>query len=479
MTTLSRSEKEFYENREAYFEYEEGLEEKWTPPPKRQWWEDTKFDPKKNYPRGVLQTVDIDLVGHGVWSFTFFPECLDVNWAVRNRRCSGPGWEEVDDTSFKAGLSAYVNSPTESWNLDEISNGLWDGHRPREKWENYWLKKDKKAIEWMMDFDYESWMEGYENFNLYYEGQRIIEFGDYPGFEDAEEGWIDFNIIDEDMDKMFEELEQEVELHTLRARAGPPSGEYYMRTNIANSSDDWSIDTGTCLAGHPTSCWGSWAYEEWCPEMGRTSLISYPEDDGQFDSFNTSFMEAPIMWGISPKWGFYELTADSTYEEFFKPRKSSSYLDRVLPPDIPKDHPWLRWGNGDRKCFLPPHCKDWGLERWKLDDVSGCKRFSGLKSCGGWMEDELDNEGRFVADGEVTFVCNRRPTYTIIKTKYGDCVLDQKSYMKPGEKVKILCRGNDITEPWLSHLKIKCTKVFPKHLWEKGGVVVDGDFSVY
>ena len=139
-------------------------------------------------------------------------------------------------------------------------------------------------------------------------------------------------------------------------------------------------------------------------------------------------------------------------------------------------------GNGDRKCFLPPHCKDRyldDLEKWKLDDVNGLKRFSGLKSCGGWMEDELDNEGRFVCDGVVTFVCNRRPKYTIIKTKYGECVFDKNTSLKPGEQVKILCRGNDLTDPWLNHLKIKCTRVFPKHMWEKGGVVQDGDFSVY
>ena len=203
-------------------------------------------------------------------------------------------------------LSAYIRSDIESWNLDRISNGEWSGLKPREKFEDMWLKADKKAIEEMLDFDYKFWMRDYENFEAWSYSRRFIEFGDYPGFEDAEEGWIEFHTIDDEINKMFEELEREVELHTFRARAGPPSGEYYMRTNIAHSSADWSIDTGSCLAGHPTSCWGSWAYEEWCPEMGRTSLISYPENDGDFDSFNTSFMEAPIMWGISPKWGFYE-----------------------------------------------------------------------------------------------------------------------------------------------------------------------------
>ena len=452
------------DNYAAYLSYEEGLEEKPIPSSfyRREWWEDTKFDPNKNYPRGILRTVDMDLGVHGEWSLTFFPECTDVCHAQKNRVCREPSLKEVDDNNFKMTLSAYIRSDIESWNLDRISNGEWGGLKPREKFEDMWLKRDKKAIEEMLDFDYECWMEGYENFKLYYEGQKLIEFGDYPGFEDAEEGWIEFNTIDDEMDEMFKELEGEINLHTLRARAGPPSGEYYMRTNISNGPD---CHFGAPL-GHPESCWSSWVYEEWCPERGRTSLIREPnpEDCGQLDSFDTSFMKVPIMWGISPKWGFYELTADSDYEECFKPRKTSSYRDRVLPPDTPKDHPWLRWGIWDLKRFLPPHCKDRyldDLEKWKLDDIqSGLKRFSSLHCAFHWMEDELDNEGRFVADGEVTFVCNREPTYTIIKTKYGDCVFDKITNMNPGDKVKILCEDNDITDPWLNHLKIKCIRVY-------------------
>tara|TARA_B100000900_G_scaffold412980_1_gene435886 strand:+ start:1027 stop:2436 length:1410 start_codon:yes stop_codon:yes gene_type:complete len=465
------------DNYAAYLSYEEGLEEKPIPSSfyRREWWEDTKFDPKKNYPRGILRKVDMDLGEHGEWSLTFFPECTDVCHAQKNRPCHEPSLREVDDNNFKMTLCAYIRSDIESWNLDRISNGEWGGLKPREKFEDMWLKRDKKAIEEMLDFDYECWMEGFENFMLYYEGQRIIEFGDYPGFEDAEEGWIEFNTIDDEINKMFEELEGEVELHTFRARAGPPSGEYYMRANICPRT------------GHPDSCWGSWTYEEWCPEMGRTSLISKPENNGEFDSFNKEFFEAPIMWGISPKWGFNELTADSKYEEFFKPRKSSSYLDRVLPSDTPEGHLWKLWTRGDRKGFLPPHCKDRyldDLEKWKLDDVNGLKRFSGLKSCGGWMEDELDNEGRFVCDGVVTFVCRDllQSWYAVIKTKYGNCyagTIASSFKMPVGEKVKILCKDHIPHEPRFSHLKIKCTRVFPKHMWEKGGVVQDGDFSVY
>lgn len=464
MASSIQSDIEWSESRATYFA---SLEEDKPIPSsfyRREWWEDTTFDPKKNYPRGILRTIDMDLEDHGTFSLTFFPECTDVCHAQKNRPCREPSLREVDDNNFKMGLRAHIRSDIESWNLDRISNGEWGGMKPREKFEDMWLKDDKKKIEEMLDFDYECWMEGYENFMLYYWTQTLIEFGDYPGFEDAEEGWIEFNIVDDEMDKMFEELEQEIELHTLRARAGPPSGEYYMRTNVAPKT------------GHPESCWGSWTYEEWCPEMGRTSLISQPENNGAFDSFNKGFFKAPIMWGISPKW-------------------ASSYRDRVLPSDtpprlvssvpgirVPKDHPWLRWGNGDLKGFLPPHCKDrcpHDIDKWKLDDVNGLKRFSGLKSCGGWMENELDNEGRFVCDGVVTFVCNREPKYTIIDTKYGECVHNYRAFLYPGEKVKILCRDNGYTDPWLNHLKIQCTKVFPKHMWEKGGIVQDGDFSVY
>ena len=169
------------------------------------------------------------------------------------------------------------------------------------------------------------------------------------------------------------------------------------------------------------------------------------------------------MWGVSPKWGFYELTADSDYEACFKPRNSSSYLDRVLPPDTPEDHLWLRWTNGDRKGFLPPHCKDRyldDLENWKLDDVrSGLKRFSSLKHCYSWIEDELDNEGRFVADGVVTFVFSDNLPYSIIKTKYGNCY-GGGFKLQVGEKVKILCEDHVSIDPWFSHLKIKCIKIY-------------------
>ena len=136
----------YYDNRLAYFAMEADHE----PTPasfyKRKWWEDTTFVPKKNYPRGVLQKVDLDLDELGLWELAFFPECSDVRHA-QVFRSSVDG----DKESFKLGLSAYVNCPNESWSLDEISNGEWSGLKPRKKYENRLMKKDIATIKEMID----------------------------------------------------------------------------------------------------------------------------------------------------------------------------------------------------------------------------------------------------------------------------------------------------------------------------------------
>ena len=50
------------------------------------------------------------------------------------------------------GLSAYVNGSTQSWSLDEISNGEWSGLKPRYKYENMWMKKDINMIKEMLEW---------------------------------------------------------------------------------------------------------------------------------------------------------------------------------------------------------------------------------------------------------------------------------------------------------------------------------------
>lgn len=138
-------EDEWINNRRAYFAME--AEEKPVPASfyRREWWEDTKFDPKKNYPRGVLQTVEVDLGEEGVWDVTFFPECGDVCHAIGGR----PRGDLWDDEQFKL-MTSHHNSVINSWSLDEISNGEWSGLKPRSKYENMWMKKDKEIIKEMV-----------------------------------------------------------------------------------------------------------------------------------------------------------------------------------------------------------------------------------------------------------------------------------------------------------------------------------------
>jgi len=84
-----------------------------------------------------------------------------------------------------------------------------------------------------------------------------------------------------------------------------------------------------------------------------------------------------------------------------------------------------------------------------------------LKSCGGWIEDEADNEGRFVANGLVKKVGRELAKGAIIRTQYGDCDLQHEEVVKhelaEGMEIKILCKDNDILKDWAK--PIKCLKV--------------------
>ena len=142
---------------------------------------------------------------------------------------------------------------------------------------------------------------------------------------------------------------------------------------------------------------GCWRYEEWCPEEGRLSLAVKSEMNGCFSTFNTEFIPFGIQW----------------------------------PEEI--------------------------IE--KTEGECSEKRFSGLKSCGSWMEWTIDNEGRFIANG----ILRTHPgAYGgIVATEYGDCMVSHdiilKHGLKDGEEMKLLCKDNDILQEWATPLK--CMKV--------------------
>lgn len=196
---------------------------------------------------------------------------------------------------------------------------------------------------------------------------------------------MDINTLTKEEEEFFKNQIAEMNLHYLRATAGPPSDEYLMNINY------------NPMTGLPdkNTCSGCWREEEWCPEFGRLSLISLPEDNGTFSTFNPDFVPFGIQW----------------------------------PVEIQE----------------------------KTEGECGEKRFSGLKSCGTWMEFTMDNEGRYVANGVVTEL---QKFNIIVKTEYGDCIvppdLARQNKLKIGDEVKLLCRDNDVQE-WAT--PIKCIKV--------------------
>ena len=355
----------------------------------------TLFNPLENYPPGVLRSVAIQLPGTGeTLDIQFFPECQEIVFAMDNRTPD----KSVRDERMRRWNCSRIDRDVDSWSLDEISSEKtkWKKGKLQVEWNRdkcELMKGDIAKIEEMSKDYFEFWMRDYEHFGLWYATQMFMEFQhDHPGFEKEEDEWVNTHTFSEEEEEFFEKEITDMNLHHLRSSAGPPTGEYYM--NI-------SYDPNTGLPDKNKRS-GCWRYEEWCPELGRLSLISLPEDYGCFSTFNTDFKPVGIQW---PK----EIVEKSEGE-----------------------------------------CNE--------------KRFSGLKSCGSWMEPELDNEGRYVANGFVKKVGRGNCYGGIVSTEFGECMVQHeyvlKHDLKGGEEVKLLCKDNDILQDWAT--PIKCLKVLMK-----------------
>jgi hypothetical protein len=343
----------------------------------------TLFNPLENYPPGVLRSAVIQLPGSGdTLDIQFFPECQEIVFAMDNRTSNTLSLREE---RLKKWNCSRTTRRDDSWSLDEISSEKtkWKEGKLQVEWDRdkcEMLKDDIAKIEEILE-----WQER-DLRDMELEADELLQR--LPENEEMDE-WVNTHTFTEEEEEFFEKEIMEMNLHHLRASSGPPTDEYLMNVS-------YDINTGLPDKNKRSGCWRE---EEWCPESGRLSLISLPEDYGVFSSFNKDFVEFGIQW--------------------------------------------------------PDHIKE------KTGGECEDRRFSGLKSCGGWIEDEADNEGRFVANGLVQKVARGLEKGAVIRTEYGDCDLQHEEFVKfgltEGEEIKILCKDNDILKDWAK--PIKCLKV--------------------
>lgn len=180
---------------------------------------------------------------------------------------------------------------------------------------------------------------------------------------------------------------------------------HHLRASSGPPTDDYYMRVSYDKdTGLPTEGGQCWRTEEWCPEMGRMELMRVPENYGCFSTFNPHYKPFGIQWP--------EKVAEKTEEE----------------------------------------CYD--------------RRFSGLQSCGRWMQWIMDNDGRFVANGvvkeKVPFSINSLLWGCIVETEYGLCILPEHRCrgLQIGDKIKILCRDNDMGEN--EDIPIRSSKIIAK-----------------
>ncbi len=335
----------------------------------------TLFDTSKNYPRGILREIDVSLLGVD-YAVMFYPECHEVLFAHRHRWAES---EEVEKENFKLKLQKRINIHLDSWNLDDISSMKTDGTiLPEDYWKDDDIEKIEEMLKWQSEDLQKMYLDAEELINRVPEKEEMEEWVNAHSFTKEEEEFYDSEIAD-------------MNLHHLRASAGPPTGEYLMNVVYDNH-------TGLPDKDKHSRCWRT---EEWCPEAGRLSLISLPEDYGCFSTFNPKFKPFGIQW--------------------------------------------------------PKQIVD------KTDDECNERRFSGLQSCGRWMEFMMDNRGRFVANGFVKefhkFTINSPLWGCTVETEYGKCIVPEhlvtKNKLEIGEEVKLLCRDNEVC----GEVPIICSKV--------------------
>jgi len=186
----------------------------------------TLFDPKENYPPGVLRDVVIDLPNLAcLLEMKFFPECQEIVFAMQNRT---PNPHELE-LAYQCGV-AKNDRAEDSWSLDEISSEKtkWKNKKLMVEWDRDKCKllkddiaKIEEILEWqdknLLDMHLEDEQATWES------GDGTLGAYGEPEFEKEEDEWVKNHTFTEEEEEFFEKEISVMNLHYLRPSSGPGS----------------------------------------------------------------------------------------------------------------------------------------------------------------------------------------------------------------------------------------------------------------
>jgi len=186
----------------------------------------TLFDPKENYPPGVLRSVTIQLPGTGEFlDIKFFPECQEIVFAMDNRTSDT---SSLRDKRMIQWNCSRIDRAEDSWSLDEISsektkwkNGMLQVERDRNKCQL--LKNDIAKIEEILGWQEKDLQDMYlEDEQVAWESEDgTVGAWDEPEFEKEKDEWVKNHTFTEEEEEFFEKDISDMNLHHLRYPSGP------------------------------------------------------------------------------------------------------------------------------------------------------------------------------------------------------------------------------------------------------------------
>jgi len=163
----------------------------------------TLFDPKENYPPGVLRSATVQLPGTGEFlDIQFFPECQEIVFAIDNRTSDTPS---LRGERMRRWNCSRIDRAKNSWSLDEISSEKtkWKNKKLMVEWDRdkcQLLKDDIAKIEGMLKWQADDIK------NVCYENEVITH-----EIDEEMNMWLNINSFTQEEEEFFEKEISEYE----------------------------------------------------------------------------------------------------------------------------------------------------------------------------------------------------------------------------------------------------------------------------